>query len=181
MAQVQNANGVRRQRRSSPWPKRGRHWSFERDEKGRGGGERDTRYKEERERSPRWRDPSEKRSRLQSSSDDAIACSCIRRHLIALALSCQIHYISLSSDLFLELADSSSSVFPRSTRSNFRLEQRRVGHFEMPHGGFLSGGQTNKFCFLYSISGTDDVVKITWKSRGLPMKRIAERLRNGWR
>lgn len=41
------------------------------------------------------------RSRLQSNSDDAIACSCIRRHLIALALSCQRHYISRLADLFL--------------------------------------------------------------------------------
>ena len=41
------------------------------------------------------------RSRLQSNSDDAIACSCIRRHLIALALSCQRHYISRPTDLSL--------------------------------------------------------------------------------
>jgi len=93
--------------------------------------ERDIRYKERR-REPRWRDPSEKRSRLQSSSDDAIACSCIRRHLIALALSCQIHYISLSSGSLSR----SRRLFPplcsRSTRCKFSIETRKVTHFEIP-------------------------------------------------
>lgn len=61
-------------------------------------------------------------------SDDATACSCIRRHLIALASSCQLHYVSSSSD-DLFCADHATDL-SLSLSLYARRRERRTGIFD---------------------------------------------------
>ena len=144
------------------------------------------------------------RSRLQSNSDDAIACSCIRRHLIALALSCQRHYISRPTDLSLSrereetlseahLVSSPSSTLDRA-ETNFSTAKRRytgawyhqLVMYDLPPESAIKN-RSRHLSIVWRILANDDVVprdrflmdwdrrRASWECRNI---KIIDRLSN---